>query len=231
MPASAAPRTSLLRVAQRLLQRLVDLGEVEAREHVDQVRLDERVLAIQTRQQVGDHFLRRDLVDELEDGGFFARLQEVDLRQQLPDVEPILVRLEHLDDRGFRVLVLAEQVHEPIDVEALVAREGPGGPGHRARVAVCEPASDQRQCLVAREAAQQLDVLDRLALVGGGQRFEDLRDRARAELPSLANSFFPLAEEGSASSRICAMSLIGPVGVKKVHRPRGRRAVSHQRRK
>ncbi len=64
----------------------------------------------------------RDLVDELEDGGLLARLQEVDLAEQLPDVEPVLVRLEHLDDRGLRVLVLAEQVDEAIDVVPLVAR-------------------------------------------------------------------------------------------------------------
>ena len=109
-----------------------------------------------------------------------------------------LCACEHLDDRGFRVLVLAEQVHEPVDVEAFVARQRPGGAGDRARVAVREPASDQRQRLVADEAAQQLDVLDRLALVGGRQRFEDLRHRARCRaLPSFANSFFPLPESGS----------------------------------
>ena len=65
----------------RFLQRLVDLGQIEAREHVDQVRLDERVFAVHARQQVGDHLLRRHLVDELEDGGLLARLQEVDLRR------------------------------------------------------------------------------------------------------------------------------------------------------
>ena len=115
----------LVAVAQRFLQRLVDVGPVEAREHVDQMRLDERVLAVHARQQIGHHLLGRDLVDELEDGGLLARLQEVDLGEQLADVEPVLVRLQHLDDRGLRVLVLAEQIDEPIDVVALVARRAP----------------------------------------------------------------------------------------------------------
>ena len=149
------------------------------------MRLDERVLAVHARQQVRHHLLGRDLVDELEDGGLLARLQEVDLAEQLPDVEPVLVRLEHLDDRGLRVLVLAEQVDEPVDVVPLVARERPGRAGDRARIAVGEAASDQRQGLVADEAAQELDVLDRLALVGRGEGFEDLRHGPRAELAEL----------------------------------------------
>ena len=77
---------------------------------------------VNARQQIGDHLLGRDLVDQLEDRGFLARLQEVDLGEQLADVEAVLVRLEHLDDAGLGVVVLSEQVHEPIDVVALVVR-------------------------------------------------------------------------------------------------------------
>ena len=101
--------------------------------------------------------------------------------------------LEDLDDRGLRVLVLAEQVDEAIDVEFLVAGQRPSRAGHRPRIAVREAASDQRQGFVADEAAQKLDVLDRLALVGGRKRFEDLGNSPGPELAELGKQLLAVA--------------------------------------
>ena len=51
-----------------------------------------------------------DVVDELEDGRLFARLQIVDLTEQLANVDPFLVGRENLDDRRLGDVVLGEQI-------------------------------------------------------------------------------------------------------------------------
>ena len=120
------------------------------------------------------------------------------------------MRLEHLDDRGLRVLVLAEQVDEPIDVESLVARQRPSRARDRAGIAVREAARDQRQGLVADEAAQELDVLDRLALVGRRERFEDLRNGPGPELAELGKQLLAV---GRGRVRLLANLRDQPIGL------------------
>ena len=98
---------------------------------------------------------------------------------------------------GLRVFVLAEQIDEPIDVEALVARQRPSRAGDRAGIAVGEAARDQRQGLVADEAAQDFDVLAVWRLSAEARASRILGIAPVPSLPSLANSFLPVAEEGS----------------------------------
>jgi hypothetical protein len=179
----------LVGISKLLLQRLGDIRPIEAREHVDDVHLHDRILAVHARHEVRHVLFGRDLVDQLEDGGFLARLEVIDLAEELAHVDPLLVRREDLDDGRLRHVVLAEQVDEAVDVVALVRRKRPRRAGHGAGVRIGKAPSDERQRLVVDEAAQQLHVLNGLPLVGRRERFEDLRHGPVTELGELLERF------------------------------------------
>src|SRR5213078_428355 len=124
-----------------------------------------------------------------------------------------------LDERRLRGVVLAQEVDEAVDAVTPVRRQRPGGARYRARVAVCEAAEDDGQGLVVDQAAEKLDVFHCLALVGRGERLEDLRHCAIAELAELLERLLRVRR-----GRICFLSnpRDQPIGLERgyeIHRP------------
>jgi hypothetical protein len=77
-------------------------------------------------------------------------------------------------------------------------------------VAVGEATGNQRQGLVTDEAAQDLDVLGRLALVGRGEGFEDLRN---GRCPKLAELGEQLLAAGGGRVRFLTNLRDEPIGL------------------
>ncbi len=108
-----------------------------------------------------------------EQGRLLVRVLLVGGIQQVAQVEAVLLRRDHVEDRGLGDRRVLQQIEQ--QVRRVVARGGerPGDACDRARVLLRQRLGDQREGLVVDQRRQRLDERDRLALVGGRKRVHD----------------------------------------------------------
>ena len=99
-------------VLELLLHRFLDLGHVEACEHLDDMQPRQRVLALDSRDQVVDRGFLGDFTDDFEEPGALGGLLGIRRIEQVAHREAGLLSGDHVENRLFRHAFLAERVEE-----------------------------------------------------------------------------------------------------------------------
>jgi hypothetical protein len=118
--------------------------------------LDHRITAAHACDKVRNHLGTNHAFDDPEDGRFFLDVEIVRTLQQLMHAQVILVNLQHLDQCGFRDLVVLEPVEELVDVVIGRAAKRPCGAFDDTLVAVGEAFAVVIQRLVVDERGQNI---------------------------------------------------------------------------
>ena len=182
---SAAWRISLFGSLQLRLDRRRDVRPVEARQDVDDVHARDRVLALDAAGQLGDRRFVGELADDAEQRHLLVRLLAVRVLQQIAHREALLLGRDDLQHGRLGDVLARQQFDQQRGAVVVARRERPAHGRDRARAAVRQALHEHREGLVVDQLRQDLDVRGRFLLVRDGERVEDLRDRAGADLREL----------------------------------------------
>ncbi len=171
----------LVGILQQRLQRGLHLGCVVSREQIDDVHAGDGVLALHPAEQLGNGRSVCDLADDAEQRRFLVRLLRIRAAQQFAHAEARFLRGNHLEDGGLGDPGGRQRLQQQVRREVAATRQRPGDSGDDPRAALDEPLHEQREGLLADQAAQCLDERQRRVLVGIRQSREHRFDRPGTE--------------------------------------------------
>ena len=113
-------------VLELLLHGLLHVRAIEAGQHLDDVQPRQRVLALDSRDQIVDRGLVGDLGDDLEQPGSLGGLLLIRGVQQVPHGEAGFLRGDHVENRLFRHVLLVQRIEQRARRVAAARGQRPG---------------------------------------------------------------------------------------------------------
>ncbi|MBV6418604.1 MAG: hypothetical protein CMLOHMNK_03512 [Steroidobacteraceae bacterium] len=171
----------LVVVLELLLQCALHRWRIEAREDIEQVQPRNRILALQSPDQLRDRGRVGDLADDAKQRRLFVRLLHVGGVQELAHAEALLLRRDDVEQGGLRYAFLRQRVEQQVRRIGAAARQRPGNTRDHTRTTLDQPAHELWKGLHVDDRRQHVDENDRCVLVRIRERAEQRFDRAAAD--------------------------------------------------
>ncbi len=166
---SAAERIILLLSRSWPCSAALDVRLVELRQDVDDVHPGDGILALDATGEFPETVLIGDLGDDAEQRRLLVGLLRIGGRQQLPQVEPVTLSVDDLEQRGFGYALRVQRIQQQPRRVAAIAGESPGDAGRDARATVAQALQEQRKGLVGHQGGEHIDQRHGGVLVGVGK--------------------------------------------------------------
>ena len=180
-------------------------------EHVDDVQAGNRILALDSGDQIVQRGFVRNLGDDLEQSGALAGVLGISGIQQIAHGEACLLRRDHVDDGRFRHIGLVQCLQQRGWRIIAGGGEGPRNTGHCAAIAFRHGAQQIDQ------PRQDIDIGHRLALFSRRQGGDDRINGVGPKRNQLVQCFLCLGASWITAGFDLGKEPIGTIVGKKTH--------------